>query len=1023
MRLFLRANLSELLGQGIRMREQFQDLSPFSLLFIDLLPNTEGPQYQGTEQLMFIVDFKTTNFFTDELQSKTQSYASLRKFISNYGLHKRTDIVILLASDQDPTLRAAAEKVCREAGIGYLPLPPGASRFNFAESSSRILVDLAVKYMIQGKFSRRFWMRVLARSAFYHNNTASTSQLRESRPPSMLIHGVIDMRRLTELGVEGFVLRKSRTDILANESKRTRSHPAKFFGIPDPRNPHCAEVYVHATRRFRLSREYSFKHGDFKRKQINLPDEFDYESSSASSDTDADDEDFDPHFGIVPVEDRIIDLSRQPGDEQIRGAEGTESQDSEIDFDHLSNGDDCDTHEGINFDESDGSESLNNDANTPEIIIEHQNLPPLNHPANQQLDDNVSDSPAQIDDILLEESAVPFQPEPVSPPPPPTPPPPSHRYPLRSRELPQEIFDSVSNLLSEHKFVGLGTKDSSNNFYAALDISLRLARQAVTNEKDLPWKPMLFGPHRSEALKAYEREIRNIEEKCLTEISPDHPEFQTAVKEAIGTRMLLSKRRNGELKARLVKQGCFEPTDPDMDVYADLARFSSIRMLLCRSNSSVSSQHRITALIDFVTAYLQSDAFAPGEKPSYVRFKSPVSHETVYYRQRRVIYGERRASKSWQNSLAKFLKSKKFAQGDNVPSLYLNADLRTTIASFVDDLICDGEQTGVEETMRNLHKRFDIKEIIYLTDGVCVDYLGSWIINDDHTIYICMHDYIARCLEVLNLKDISPVSTPIDAHINSDSPPLSKKEKAFYMTATGMIGWLANTVRIDLAYVFAKLSQHLQSPSQDAMRVLVRAWGYIKGTRFLALKSDRKQSHKEWKFFCDTDNGNDPATNNERRAMQSMIAMMGDTPVFWRAGVSKTCFANPKFVEAHADDSTTANEYYGLGQATKFFLGLQYEAEEAGLDFPSPFTIFGDNKGSVNLSKGIVKRSRLVHVDNRQCWVKQLRDQDIVTVTHIPGPENWADINTKVLPKSPFQEIRSHLLHELPERLRRLTPA
>ena len=61
---------------------------------------------------------------------------------------------------------------------------------------------------------------------------------------------------------------------------------------------------------------------------------------------------------------------------------------------------------------------------------------------------------------------------------------------------------------------------------------------------------------------------------------------------------------------------------------------------------------------------------------------------------------------------------------------------------------------------------------------------------------------------------------PINQPIDTDSPVLSGKGKTEFLTAVGMFGWLAQTVRFDVSYAFSPIAQHSASPTESAMKAV-----------------------------------------------------------------------------------------------------------------------------------------------------------------------------------------------------------
>ena len=105
-------------------------------------------------------------------------------------------------------------------------------------------------------------------------------------------------------------------------------------------------------------------------------------------------------------------------------------------------------------------------------------------------------------------------------------------------------------------------------------------------------------------MTALENELTSLTSTILTEIDENDSEYAQAVDLATPGRLLLSTKRSGAYKGRGVKQGFKEDTDqtdgPDLNYYAHVAKFNSIRMSIFRMNRGT----RRIALKDVSTAFL-----------------------------------------------------------------------------------------------------------------------------------------------------------------------------------------------------------------------------------------------------------------------------------------------------------------------------------------------------------------------------------------------------------------------------------
>ena len=165
------------------------------------------------------------------------------------------------------------------------------------------------------------------------------------------------------------------------------------------------------------------------------------------------------------------------------------------------------------------------------------------------------------------------------------------------------------------------------------------------------------------------------------------------------------------------------------------------------------------------------------------------------------------------------------------------------------------------------------------------------------------------------------------------------------------------------------------------------------------------------------------------RCQLGYVALNNGCPIVWSSKVTSVQFAelngavgyawgapvvaHPDIADNHADVSSAAAEIYAAGTATMDLLGLSYVASEAGIPFPNVITLQVDNaacEAYANQTR-YSGRSRLRHIDARQCWVQCLRDSRLVRTTHVPSAENLSDWLTKPLKLAVFLPMRARMMH------------
>ena len=296
-----------------------------------------------------------------------------------------------------------------------------------------------------------------------------------------------------------------------------------------------------------------------------------------------------------------------------------------------------------------------------------------------------------------------------------------------------------------------------------------------------------------------------------------------------------------------------------------------------------------------------------------------------------------------------------------------------------------------------------------MTPSTPIDFLGALISITDSHLYMSLEGYIHSTLEMfepLFSNDIPLASTPFAEDLDGGSELSISQRKAF-STGVGALGWISNG-RPDV--LFAESSQHLVHPTTAAWLGLRRALGYLKATPSLCI-GQRLDAEPTWCHYTDSDYAGNNEAGNSMRPHLGVLITCGGTPIHFASKVSKVAFAHPQLTTAHADVSVAACEIYALGSGVCDALGLSYVVEEMGLPpIPLPMQFFVDNTTAKAFAEGSVQRSKLKHIDCRQCWVTAVRDAKIVRVKHIGSDGNLSDFFTKSLPVSRFALLRDQLM-------------
>ena len=185
----------------------------------------------------------------------------------------------------------------------------------------------------------------------------------------------------------------------------------------------------------------------------------------------------------------------------------------------------------------------------------------------------------------------------------------------------------------------------------------------------------------------------------------------------------------------------------------------------------------------------------------------------------------------------------------------------------------------------------------------------------------------------------------------------------------GAIGWLVNTVRLDLAYAFSRIAQHMAKPNQGALDALQYLGRYIVGTTNLTLSAPTKSDSNTWAFYTDSDWVGNREEQNKYRSQLGFLATLNEAPVIWK---STTMIRQHPHASMDNLDimppalSVGEGETYAATAGIMEFMSVSYINSEAYLDdFPQPMIINMDSTVAESFMKNSCLKSKMKHIDVR----------------------------------------------------------
>ena len=99
-------------------------------------------------------------------------------------------------------------------------------------------------------------------------------------------------------------------------------------------------------------------------------------------------------------------------------------------------------------------------------------------------------------------------------------------------------------------------------------------------------------------------------------------------------------------------------------------------------------------------------------------------------------------------------------------------------------------------------------------------------------------------------------------------------------------------------------------------------------------------------------------------------------------------------------------------QCAQDMLYIMRVLESIELKIKNPMILQMDNKGAVDLANNWSIGGRTRHIETRQHFLRDLKEEGLLKVVWIPGKENEADLFTKNLPGPDFDRHTKTILSQ-----------
>ncbi|CAM8981217.1 unnamed protein product [Rhodiola kirilowii] len=245
-------------------------------------------------------------------------------------------------------------------------------------------------------------------------------------------------------------------------------------------------------------------------------------------------------------------------------------------------------------------------------------------------------------------------------------------------------------------------------------------------------------------------------------------------------------------------------------------------------------------------------------------------------------------------------------------------------------------------------------------------FLGLQVAQSKEEIFLTQAKYARNLVKKFGLDKATHKRTPAATHvkITTDNAGASV-DQTLYRSMIGSLLYLTAT-RPDICQAVGVCARYQADPKDIHLLQVKRIIKYVSGTADYGLWYTRDTSG----------------------------CIVGYSDADWAGNIE--------------DRKSTSAEYMAAGSCCAQMLWMKQMLKEVGLD-QNTMTLYCDNMSAISISKDPVQHSRTKHIDIRHHFIRELVEDKVISLFHMPTEKQLADILTKPLDAERFETLRSAL--------------
>ena len=531
------------------------------------------------------------------------------------------------------------------------------------------------------------------------------------------------------------------------------------------------------------------------------------------------------------------------------------------------------------------------------------------------------------------------------------------------------------------------------------------------------YKAVLNSPYKKFWLNAINDEVSALKQLGVFELTrrKDVPKGIKILRllNIMKTKMCQFEDRIDKHKSRICADGSAEKVEP-YSTFAPTVVYHSVLMLLmlaCHYDLDI-----IT--VDIKNFFIRCDMGEDIVFVEQIEGFEDAPRATHVYKLKKALYGTKKASRKAQQALTKILTGNGFKSLKSDPMVFFKYEKSSNyslaiIAGWVDDLLCIGDRTVINEALKALkNEDFDIT-----MDESPKAYTGVQFDRDRKKRWMKVHqtEYARQLIWDAGYMNCKPVRSPIlknrtdfeiediESRKNFVAEDAKRRE---YQSKCGALIWLVKT-RPDIAFAVGVLCRHMQNPNDLDFVRLKRVLQYIAHSIEIGYIWENKSNEKlEYNIKCNL------VTAYADSDLAGRIVDSRSTSGYILRFCKTGSFLCVSKMQQTVAVGTTQAELICACECAKTIEWVRGFLRELNLVIDKPTILYQDNRGALELSKNPVYHFRTRHYRIAQHYLRELEKNGTIETMSMKSKDMWGDLMNKPQPPVRHLELRKLIMGE-----------